>query len=136
MAPATENNVITKVKKILKEYKLDGIWLDFIRWPCHWEGAHPKLIQTSFDQMTVSKFLGKTFIEDTIITKNPELILEQYLSEWTEWKCKQITNFVKKINQMIVIVLLREDMLLVLQKLLVVKMVVKIGLDIFLFVKL
>ena len=37
-------------------HALDGVWLDFIRWPCHWEVPEPALPRTSFDAATVARF--------------------------------------------------------------------------------
>jgi len=28
---------LEEIRKLIKEYEVDGIWLDFIRYPCHWE---------------------------------------------------------------------------------------------------
>ena len=98
-----QNEVFAKIKKLIMESDIDGIWLDFIRWPCHWESHSPKLEQTSFDEFTVKKFLTENHINLPAHIKNSiernQWILDNYLTEWTNWKCLQITSIVKQVRQ-------------------------------------
>ncbi len=78
---------------LLRTYPVDGVWLDFIRWPCHWESNQPNLPQTSFDAATVDQFCRDTGI--TLPDTNPALaILTQHRAAWAEWKCAQVLSWV------------------------------------------
>lgn len=83
-------------EKLLWEYELDGVWLDFIRWPCRWEGANPRRPLTSFDPITLALFSQETGLnlplENTAAAAS--LILEQYEEAWVTWRCEQITTWV------------------------------------------
>jgi hypothetical protein len=70
--------------RLIQEHQIDGVWLDFIRWPCHWEVAQPKLAQTGFDAGTCRRFIQDTGIEDIV----------QHPQEWIDWRCQQITGWV------------------------------------------
>ena len=40
--PVVRHRLLEELEKLLTGHVLDGVWLDFIRWPCHWgePGAH------------------------------------------------------------------------------------------------
>jgi len=94
-----------RIKQLIQETPIDGIWLDFIRWPCHWESPDPKLIQTSFDSITVKKFLIETQIDIPQHIQDlraiSHWILSNKLDEWTNWKCQQITNIVQTVRKIV-----------------------------------
>jgi uncharacterized lipoprotein YddW (UPF0748 family) len=96
---------IEDIRKLVRESKIDGIWLDFIRWPALCETSNPELTQASFDTITIKKFLDDTKI--SINWKSMEckmianIILDEYKEEWKDWKCKQITSFISKVREII-----------------------------------
>ncbi len=100
-----QREIFNKIADLINTTKVDGIWLDFIRWPCHWEGENPKLIQTSYDSFTVAKFL-----EDCQLTAPKKItdnlsrnkwILQKHFDVWTDWKCAQITNIVRDVRKIV-----------------------------------
>lgn len=82
--PEVRTDRLKALETLIQTHKIDGVWLDFIRWPCHWEVAQPKLVQTGFDAVTRSRFTQDTGIEN--IDQQPE--------QWTDWCCQQITDWV------------------------------------------
>ncbi len=94
---------LNEIRDILKRYNTDGLWLDFIRYPCHWEIPNPKLEQSSFDEISLRKFeeyIGETIPGITIQDK-ARWILENSLERWAKWKCDQITSFCKETKEII-----------------------------------
>ena len=93
------------IRSLVKETVVDGIWLDFIRWPCHWEVPTPKILQTSFDQLTIKKFAADTGLSALLKYDNKRLmadkILTEHLDQWTCWKCQQITSFVAEARKIV-----------------------------------
>ena len=53
---------LAQLSDLLADLSLDGVWLDFIRWPARWESGEPKLYHSSFDPMTLSQFQTETGI--------------------------------------------------------------------------
>jgi hypothetical protein len=95
--PAVEpvrQHLFEEFKTLVHRSDVDGIWLDFIRWPCHWEVPRPQLIQTSFDQATLKQFSADMNIALPDRHK-AEHILQRALAAWADWKCGQITSWVK-----------------------------------------
>jgi hypothetical protein len=84
------------LEKLLRDYELDGVWLDFIRWPCRWEGADPYRPLTSFDAITTARFSQDTGIglpaADAATTA--AFILAQHEAAWVAWRCDQVTTWV------------------------------------------
>jgi hypothetical protein len=102
--PAVRQRQLEALEKLLTEHAIDGIWLDFVRWPCHWEGPQPYLPRTSFDTHTLTCFSRDTGIEipagDAIPTGDvipvAQKLLHQFRAEWVAWRCDQITSWVAR----------------------------------------
>ena len=88
---------------------LDGIWLDFIRWPIHWEvrdwheGRHPVDFDSSFDAATLKQFQDATGVViplelDTVHEKAHWIHCYAH-DEWGTWKCSIVTGFCKEAKE-------------------------------------
>lgn len=93
------------IRGIVKNFNVDGIWLDFIRYPCHWEVISPVLEETCFCNTCIEKFKA-----DTGISLPPDLktvkdkaafILKSHSQQWYTWRCEQITSFVKEVKKVL-----------------------------------
>jgi hypothetical protein len=90
------------LEKIMREYELDGMILDFVRWPLHWElelrpGA-TRPAQSSFDPHTIAQFLEYANLEIPAdvrsIAEQAQWILQGHRAVWTDFKCHVIAHFV------------------------------------------
>ncbi len=94
--PGVRQKLLERLEELLTDHALDGVWLDFIRWPCHWESPQPYLPRTSFDTPTLARFRSDADID--IPVDNPvaaaQMLLSDYGAEWTAWRCDQITSWV------------------------------------------
>ncbi|UCE05235.1 MAG: hypothetical protein JSW07_16675 [bacterium] len=103
--PDVFDAVLGKVGNLITTTTVDGIWLDFFRWPCHWESPKPNLYQTSFDDRTISLFSQKkqftipNHFGDSI--ERNQWILTNHLDLWTEFKCDQIVRLAEKVKRFI-----------------------------------
>ena len=94
--PAVRDSLLDELESTLERHAIDGIWLDFIRWPCHWEVPKPLLRQTSFDRGTLGRFRrdsGARFPAD-VPERAAEAITVGHQAEWNAWRCDQITSWV------------------------------------------
>ncbi|MFH1561495.1 MAG: hypothetical protein ABID04_02865 [Patescibacteria group bacterium] len=83
--PGVVKDKLGSIKKVLLDYSIDGLWLDFIRYPCHWEDVRDSgIIEYCFCQNCLKKF-----------GKNPAG------PNWINWKCQQITNFLKQTKKLL-----------------------------------
>lgn len=80
--------------------QIDGLWLDFIRFPIRWEGAQPPLAQHCFCPRCLSLFLGeeRDYMTPAEARALAETILQTRPDEWVEWKCTVIAQFVQAVR--------------------------------------
>lgn len=101
--PQVRQERLAALEKLLTDYELDGVWLDFIRWPCHWEVPHPYLPRTSFDALTLARFAQDAGID--VPVNDPvaasKKLLNQHDAEWTAWRCAQIASWVTQARQVL-----------------------------------
>jgi uncharacterized lipoprotein YddW (UPF0748 family) len=77
------------IKELLKGYNIDGILLDFIRYPCHWEEVRsPDIKEYCFCPVCLEKFQHEVGVK-------PEG------EPWISWKCRQITQYVREIREVL-----------------------------------
>lgn len=98
--PWLRKTKLEEIEKILRRFPLDGVWLDFMRYPCHWEVKDPIFEETCFCPNCLRKFQEDIHIaipEELEQTKSISAwILKNHRAEWTSWRCDQITQFVKE----------------------------------------
>jgi hypothetical protein len=89
---------LEEIREIAAREDIDGIWLDFIRYPVHWEFPEPRMPQTDFSEEVVRQFAADTGIKLTQYTDPKAVadeILQDHSPEWYEWRVNTVTEFVK-----------------------------------------
>ena len=97
------------IEKLLHEFsgkdgKIDGIWLDYIRYPGRWSVLDPKIPDTCYCPRCLKTFSKDTGIEFPPDSKTQEVsrwIKEKCPHEWMKWKRQQITSFVMAVRKII-----------------------------------
>ncbi|MDI6784010.1 MAG: putative glycoside hydrolase, partial [bacterium] len=96
---------LNEIKKLCENYQLDGIWLDFIRYPCHWEVKQPRFDRTCFCPVCLAKFQKETKIRIpnhlTTAADKAKWLLNVKKVEWNKWRTEQITDFVHQAKKVI-----------------------------------
>jgi hypothetical protein len=87
--PAVRSERLAALEELLSTHDLDGVWLDFIRWPGRWEEPNPVQHLTSFDSGTLRRFQA-----DTGITTPADELVTRHAEAWHAWRCAQITDWV------------------------------------------
>jgi hypothetical protein len=94
--PQVRQGLLAELEVLLREHEVDGVWLDFIRWPCHWEVPAPYLPDTSYDAPTLAAFCWDMNVD--IPTADPHAaaraIWGAHRAAWTAWRCAQVTTWV------------------------------------------
>ncbi|KKU49352.1 MAG: hypothetical protein UX79_C0003G0026 [candidate division WWE3 bacterium GW2011_GWB1_47_11] len=100
--PGVRKDVLEKIKSLTK-LGVDGIWLDFIRYPSKWEEPRPYILDTCYCPRCMSLF--EEFIGEKLVAANLEelalLIDGSYYHEWLQFKAGQITSLVKETRKLI-----------------------------------
>ena len=95
------------LEQMAKSYELDGIWLDFIRWPLHWErelrNDTPAPLESSFDGYTLKRFADYAGIDYPAGTtrQKADWILRTHKDKWIDFKCWIITDFVARAKSIV-----------------------------------
>lgn len=88
---------LEEITRLCSSLPLDGLWLDFIRWPAKWEEPELQLYDSSFDPVTLEQFRKDTGISWPPQATSPKEIAGWLLSEaqepWLNWRCEQILTF-------------------------------------------
>ncbi len=94
--PAVRQALLEQLAQLVREHEVDGVWLDFIRWPSRWESPQPRLYQTSFDPISLRQFGRDTGLDlpDLAPRSAAALVLGRHAQAWADWKCQQITSWV------------------------------------------
>lgn len=104
-----QRGILSKLRTIVTNYQVDAVFLDFIRWPLHWEielrPGQPRPLDSSFDAGTLALFgqaTGITLPTDlSSVAQRAEWIRKSRPQEWTDFKCQVIRDFVGEARQII-----------------------------------
>jgi hypothetical protein len=97
-----QEEVLVNIGSIARNAPIDGLFLDFVRWPVHWEielrPDRHRPLDSSFDPTTLMKFeeAAGPAPESSLGTTSARAawIRERRLGEWVDFKCKVVTDFV------------------------------------------
>lgn len=96
---------LNEISNLLREYPIDGIWLDFIRYPTKWEVKNPDIQRTCFCSDCLTKFSHDTNVKLphnlTTVEEKANWILKFHGSTWNKWRGDQITSFVRDVRRAI-----------------------------------
>jgi hypothetical protein len=96
-----QEEALAEIRSVARTYPVDGVFLDFVRWPLHWEiQLRPGLgrpLDSTFDPATLAKFEEATGplprgLDSTSARAN--WIRENRSAEWVNFKCKVVNDFV------------------------------------------
>jgi hypothetical protein len=98
-----QKEVLATIGSVARTYPVDGLFLDFVRWPLHWEielrPGRRKPLDSSFDLATLAKFeaaYGALPGGLKSVPAKAAWIRENRLRDWIDFKCQTITDFVVK----------------------------------------
>ena len=100
--PTVRVRLLEGLERLLNESPVDGVWLDFIRWPCHWEAPDPERPATSFDRGTLARFSADSGIAlPEGAQAAAEVLLGPCREVWYAWRCAQVTDWVRQARELL-----------------------------------
>ncbi|MBI5623922.1 MAG: hypothetical protein HY924_09100 [Elusimicrobia bacterium] len=85
---------------LVRKQEVDGVWLDFIRYPGHWEVPEPHLEQTCFCPVCLREFRKETGVavpEELTAREKARWILSDHKERWTAFKTASIAGLVSEV---------------------------------------
>lgn len=94
--PEVRKQRLERLKKRLQNPYLDGVWLDFIRFPLRWENGAPKLQQACFsdESLKVFQMFSGLQVKGGSTKEKAEWILKNHLDQWTAFKIESVRRWV------------------------------------------
>lgn len=93
---------MNEFRRVLSDYEIDGIWLDYHHSHASWERADPMLPDTDFCPAALKGFTGATGIELPAETSAAaDLLLNRYRDQWTIFRCDVMTDWVRQYRQIL-----------------------------------
>jgi hypothetical protein len=88
---------IDELRKLLRKFNLDGIWMDYLHWHAQFEDPEPILPETCFCENCLSRFQSASGIKvpEGSIAKRAEVILMNHDRAWRNWRCSIIAGWVR-----------------------------------------
>lgn len=107
--PGYRKHRMDAFRKVLRDFELDGIWLDYHHSHAAWEQAKPNLPDTCFCERCLAQFqreakttVGRPFLADTIERQNSSRSrLTDLHSRWIQWRCDVFTDWVREFRTIV-----------------------------------
>lgn len=92
-----------QLRKLLTEFDLDGVWMDYVHWHAQFEEPEPILPETCFCDNCLSEFSrnSRVQIPEGTVTQKAEWILTNNDKEWRDWRCEVIYGWALEMKQII-----------------------------------
>ena len=90
-------------RKVLVDFEIDGIWLDYHHSHASWERAIPDMPDTCFCDRCIAQFAQETGVnlpEDST-PQLSGLLLGKYKRQWVQWRCDVFTDWVREFRSII-----------------------------------
>ncbi len=95
--PGFKEYRINELKRLLRQFDVDGVWMDYLHWHAQFEDPEPILPETCFCENCITRFQSAKNIQIPAGT-TPEKsgrILKNHNKAWRDWRCSVITDWVK-----------------------------------------
>ena len=92
-----------ELRKLLRTFDLDGIWMDYLHWHAQFEDPQPILPETCFCDHCLTNFQIATNVQipaGNVSTKS-EWILRHHDSAWRNWRCSIIAGWVRDFKKIV-----------------------------------
>ena len=101
--PGFREHRISELRKLLKRFDLDGIWMDYLHWHAQFEDPEPILPETCFCEHCLTAFQAAAGIKapEGNTAKKAEWILSNHDNAWRNWRCSVIAGWVRDFRMVI-----------------------------------
>ncbi len=95
-------NRMDEFRRVLTEFEIDGIWLDYHHAHASWERAEPVLPDTDFCPAALQQFSRQTGIElPADVPSAAKILLGPQKEAWTGFRCGVFTDWVREYRSIV-----------------------------------
>ncbi len=90
-------------RRVLAEFEIDGIWLDYHHSHASWERAEPEMPDTCFCPRCLAQFARqtKTELPDQPAAQLAQRLLGAHRAAWVQWRCDVFTDWVREFRSIV-----------------------------------
>ena len=101
--PGYRKSRMEAFRKVLGEFEIDGIWLDYHHSHASWERAKPEMPDTCFCDRCIAQFQRetKTKLPEESTPQLARSILDKHKEIWVQWRCDVFTDWVREFRAII-----------------------------------
>lgn len=101
--PNYRTETMDDFRRILRDFDIDGIWLDYHHSHASWERAEPILPDTCFCGRCLRQFQADTKIAlpDQPASMLSQLLLTTHRAIWVQWRCDVFTDWVREYKEIL-----------------------------------
>jgi hypothetical protein len=94
---------MAELRKLIKSFDVDGIWMDYVHWHAQFEEPEPILPETCFCKNCITSFKAMTGIDvpGGSTMEQAKWILTNNDTVWRDWRCSVIAGWVRDINMIL-----------------------------------
>jgi hypothetical protein len=87
-------------RQLLRDFAVDGVWLDYHHAHASWEQAEPNLPDTCFCDRCLRRFQAETgvVLPDAGTAERARLLLTTHRERWVRWRCDLFTDWVRELR--------------------------------------
>ena len=88
---------------MLREFEIDGVWLDYHHSHASWERAVPDMPNTCFCERCITQFKRetKTPLPNETVPQLAHRLLDKHKDTWVQWRCGVFTDWVREFRSII-----------------------------------
>ncbi len=88
-------------RRLLREFEVDGVWLDYHHSHASWEQAVPNMPDTCFCDRCLGRFQKETGVRlgDASTAERARLLLSTHRQRWVRWRCDLLTDWVREFRE-------------------------------------
>lgn len=101
--PEYRKNRMDEFRRVLREFEIDGIWLDYHHSHASWERDEPLLPDTCFCERCLAQFqdnMGIRLPDESTLERSRRL-LGPLKEEWITWRCGVFTDWVREFRKIL-----------------------------------
>jgi hypothetical protein len=94
---------LKSLETLLRQFDLDGIWMDYLHWHAQFEAQHPVLPETCFSATCLEGFSESASIRlpEGSTAEQARWILRYREEEWRDWRCAVLADWVREVRALI-----------------------------------
>ncbi len=101
--PGYRSDRMDTFRELVREFDLDGVWLDYHHSHASWEREDPLMPDTCFCEHCLARFAAETGTElpDQPVAAVAAFILEKHAETWVQWRCDVFTDWVREFKEIL-----------------------------------